>query len=211
MFDAFLNLDIKLFILINAHHAVISDWLFWGITQLGTAWIAVPLVLVTIYIRSRGPVLRRLLLLTVLTFIVSGSVNSLLKLTIHRPRPLTYFARHPYTPKTTGAAPQAFPADAVLDTLVVHVVGPRLKHHAFPSGHSNTAFTAATVLACLYGGIFWYAYGAAILVAYSRVYIGAHFPLDTLGGALVGIICVVVLFKLGGAGRLCKKESRSAT
>jgi membrane-associated phospholipid phosphatase len=57
----------------------------------------------------------------------------------------------------------------------------------FVSGHSTVAFACATVLAP-YLSRPWrvVAYALALLVAVSRVVVGAHFPLDVIGGAALG-------------------------
>src|SRR5262249_27235097 len=76
----------------------------------------------------------------------------------------------------------------VLGSEAVHVIGPRLSSNSFPSGHATTAFTAAAlVLASARGG--WpraAVLAAAALVALSRLAVGAHWPLDALGGAALG-------------------------
>lgn len=58
----------------------------------------------------------------------------------------------------------------------------------FISGHSAVAFALAGVVSpYLTRRSRWIAYGLAVVVSLSRIYVGAHFPLDTVGGAGLGI------------------------
>jgi undecaprenyl-diphosphatase len=59
---------------------------------------------------------------------------------------------------------------------------------SFPSSH--TAITVAVVIALvpfLPRVLAWVAVAYAVLVGWSRVYLGVHYPLDILGGAGIGI------------------------
>jgi undecaprenyl-diphosphatase len=59
---------------------------------------------------------------------------------------------------------------------------------SFPSGHSSTAFAAATAVAILCPRLRVPALAIAAAVAFSRVYLRVHFPLDVVAGATLGVI-----------------------
>ncbi|MFL5921625.1 MAG: phosphatase PAP2 family protein [Gaiellaceae bacterium] len=67
---------------------------------------------------------------------------------------------------------------------------------AFPSGHASAAFAAATVIAWASRPLAVPAYVLAALVAWSRVYVGVHWPLDVIGGAAVGTLVAIALLTL---------------
>jgi undecaprenyl-diphosphatase len=77
----------------------------------------------------------------------------------------------------------------------VRVIGGRPDDASFPSGHATLAFAAAVVLAET-GSAAWFFLAAAI--AYSRVYLGVHYPLDILGGAVLGLICGSIVVRVPG-------------
>ena len=104
-----------------------------------------------------------------------------------------------------------FAAAAVTDVLkaivdrrrpVDHPLVPHLTSPSFPSGHAATSFACAATLAAFVprsGQIVLYVLAAG--VAYSRVYVGVHYPLDVLAGAVLGIGVATALRRLPAVRR----------
>jgi undecaprenyl-diphosphatase len=70
---------------------------------------------------------------------------------------------------------------------------------AFPSGHASTAFACATVLAWASPALRAPAVVLAAAIAWSRVYVGVHWPLDVLGGAALGVLVSTALLMLAAS------------
>lgn len=76
---------------------------------------------------------------------------------------------------------------------------------SFPSGHTTNAFAAAWVMFTMIPR----KYGVpalilAILIAFSRMYVGVHYPTDILGGVIVG--CLSALCALGMTKKLISEK-----
>jgi undecaprenyl-diphosphatase len=69
----------------------------------------------------------------------------------------------------------------------VHPLVTRPHDHSFPSGHAATSFACATVLAYASPRLRVPVYLLAALIGFSRVYVGVHYPLDVIGGAVLGV------------------------
>ncbi|MGI8606392.1 MAG: phosphatase PAP2 family protein [Gaiellaceae bacterium] len=57
---------------------------------------------------------------------------------------------------------------------------------SLPSGHAATSFAGAVVLAYLFPRALPWLVILAVAIAFSRVYVGVHYPFDVLAGAVVG-------------------------
>lgn len=77
---------------------------------------------------------------------------------------------------------------ALLDNVSFGFEGPA-DGLGFPSGHAVVAFTLAVVFSpYVPRWLRWTIYAFAIVVGFSRIYMGAHMPLDIVGGAAFGVI-----------------------
>lgn len=96
------------------------------------------------------------------------------------------------------AEPRPFLALSNVDLLV-----PENEIYSFPSGHTASSFSVATVIGLKYSfmvrnkryKLIYPLIAFAALIGFSRIYIGVHYPLDVAFGAIVGIICALIMLK----------------
>lgn len=86
--------------------------------------------------------------------------------------------------------PRPFLSDESLIPLI------RPGESSFPSGHAASSFAAATSLFLYRKKAGLPAYLLAGAIAFSRLYIGVHYPTDVLAGMVIGIVCGGVVNKL---------------
>lgn len=157
------------FIFLNSFHTQNLKIFFQNITFLGDGMFTFLVSSVILVFFKKH---RKLAILLVMGYLVSGVVSQIFKTIITSPRPSVYFLTHKYK--------------FYLDTFVNSRVGFR----SFPSGHSSSAFAMATIISTYfkrkYISIFSLILG--ILVGYSRIYLAHHFLIDVLGGVFIGIL-----------------------
>ena len=86
----------------------------------------------------------------------------------------------------------------------VHQLVPESEVYSFPSGHSASSFAVATILGLKYSlnfknkrfRLIYPLIAFAALIGFSRVYIGVHYPLDVVFGALIGILSALTVLRL---------------
>ncbi|HZU14153.1 MAG TPA: phosphatase PAP2 family protein [Chloroflexota bacterium] len=124
----------------------------------GTVWTGIAAgLLINDRVHSRWVAL----LMLVALLVAQGTINLVLKPLFRRARPY----------ETPGLA-----------RLLVAAPGP----HSWPSAHAGSSFASAVVLAIAYPLWAPAALLLALLVAYSRIYVGVHYPLDVLAGIIIG-------------------------
>lgn len=81
---------------------------------------------------------------------------------------------------------------------------------SFPSGHAATSFAAATILSFAWPRLAPILFLLAAAVAFSRVYVGVHYPLDIIGGAVLGVLVATALRLLVTARRRSLQARRTS-
>lgn len=186
MLERLILLDIELFKSINSHHSLLFDYFFLAVTNLGSGFFLAP-ILIFLVVRKvpRKHILPAIAIAT-LGMSLSGIVNNVAKDMVGRPRPLRVFVADPAISGEKNSPDEHKQLDESILKYDVHAPGRQLRRRSFPSGHTNTAFSGATVLLIVLGKAYIWAFLAAVFVGYSRIYLGVHFPADVIVGALMG-------------------------
>lgn len=160
-----LEFDTELFLFFNGFHSDFWDTIMLMVTRKET-WIPFYAVILFFIFKIYKSKWWLVLLLLSITILFSDQLSVLLKETIQRLRPV-------HNPELEGH---------------VHNVLRKGGLHGFVSSHAANVFAIFAFTTRLFRNrgywfliLFW-----AVVVSYSRIYSGVHYPLDILGGALLG-------------------------
>ncbi len=158
------TLDVRLFHGVNLSlaNSFLDSWMpFFS----GNRYFAPAVVLLSALVVWKGGARGRLCVLALILVVFLGDsfVCHPIKDLVHRPRPFL----------------------ALADARVPEGVG-RANTGSMPSSHAANWFAAAMVLLIYYRPTVWFMLPLALIVSFSRVYNGVHFPSDVLAGAVLG-------------------------
>lgn len=175
MLEKILELERGVFLWINGTHTPFLDRLFWSFSGV-LIWF--PLILIPLYFLWKRkenwiPAIISLVLIPVLCTIASN---------------------HVFKPIFTRFRPTTHPAFMDVVTLLNDYTAGGL--YGFISGHTTNAFGFAVLSILLVRNKFYTIFILlwAFLMAYSRIYLGAHFISDVIGGFIVGILLAIVVY-----------------
>ncbi len=177
--EELLHIDKETFLFLNNLGTPAWDGIWLAITD---KWTSIPLYLLLLLLSARLLGLKKTLVLLVavaLTITACDQLANFFKLGVGRLRPC-------HDPELSG-----------LYRLVKASCGGKFGYF---SAHAANSFAVAVFFSHLlrksYSWLPWVLVLWAGIVSYSRIYIGVHFPLDVVSGALVGTFMGWLFFRL---------------
>ncbi|TVQ94250.1 MAG: phosphatase PAP2 family protein [Bacteroidetes bacterium] len=179
MIDFLIEIDRQLFIFLNGLHFPWLDPLMFHISK-KYLWTPFYAILLWFFYNNYGWKTTLVILFFIIVLItMSDQISGFLKKITQRPRPVR---------------------DEELEGIVHFVNNRSGGLYGFVSSHASNSFALAVFIIHILKNKVKYIIpvmiGWACLKSYSRIYLGAHFPGDILGGILLGIACAVLIAKV---------------
>jgi len=167
-----IRLDKEIFLFLNLKlQNRVFDFLMPFITEFKNWRVLFILVILAMLIFGRKKERIAAVLVLIVLAIADSSVNLLLKNWFGRVRPCNVF-------------PQ------------VHLLAGCSHSGSFPSSHAANIFATGSILTFFYRRVWLIWLAIAVTVSFSRIYVGVHYPLDVLGGAVYGILLAAVILTI---------------
>lgn len=177
MMDWLLQIDSRIFLAINGFNNETWDGVMWWISGKTTWWPFYLLILIFLGWKNKWQLVPMILFIVVVITLTDQTSVHLFKNVFQRLRPC-------HEPALEG---------------MVHLVNNKCGgQFGFISSHAANSFGVA-VLVSLWVKRWWSTSVMlcwALLIAYSRVYLGVHYPGDVLAGALWGSGCAFLVYYL---------------
>ena len=176
MLEKILALDTQLFIYLNGLGSETYD-AFWLVITKQVNWI--PFFLLVFYLIYTKLGLKKtgyLLLFVAVLILITDQVTNLVKYSVQRARPCN---------------------NPEINTII-RVVQSRTSFSFF-SGHAANTMAVATFLFLIFKKqfkYFWLLFLWPLIFAYSRIYLGLHYPLDIFSGYVFGFFIGYVMFRV---------------
>jgi undecaprenyl-diphosphatase len=177
MLEYLKNIDESLFLFLNGLHNDVFDFIMHWITYQQTWYPFYLLLVIWMIWKYKSNAVVPILVIVLAITISDQFTSSFMKPFFERLRPC-------HDPSISH---------------LVHVVDGCGGQYGFASSHASNSFALATLLFLFFRSEFKYTsilFIWAGVVAYSRIYVGVHFPGDIIVGALVGFIVGLILFSL---------------
>jgi undecaprenyl-diphosphatase len=176
MFDKLLEWDRETFIYLNSLGIEKYDF-FWSTVTTISTWIPLLLLFIVLFFKAypKKQALYRILTVLVLIFFVI-TLTDLTKEIVARLRPNN---------------------DMDINSFIR--ILKKSKGYSFFSGHASSSFSITTIVVLfLWKEFKWVVifYLWPLLFTMSRIYVGVHFPIDLMVGALVGTVSALLFYCL---------------
>jgi undecaprenyl-diphosphatase len=176
-------MDIRLLYWINSHTCAFLDYLLEGVSAVSDLYLIWFLLGLVVWFADRKKGRRLAVCIFLALALTYISVDLLVKPIVARPRPFA-----------------ALPGITQHEVSVTGRMVP--SPFSFPSGHCASSMAAAWLLGSSYRRLRLPLILFVCLIAYSRMYLGMHYPSDCIAGLAMGLLCALL------ARRLCSSLNR---